>query len=813
MNKYGRFGIQCRGKTWLEPLVIIVYFGCAVAVAANEQSKSENHASQAAAPVSVPGAASAARGVETGAAEASRSSEPSSKTTVVPGIKAEVSSDSGPEAKSIGEDTPPSVNQADTSSTIRTAKPENSVAEENVDFGPYMDQVQRTIRANWYPPFELQSKKLVIAFKIHSDGTTSNLKVVKSGGLLEDSAGLDAIRRGAPFHLLPVGAPESVDISFTFDYHMFSAGDIPAVEKSIARLESTAGDHRVKIQSSVKSLADSYAVSAQDEKAKQAFTKALNLANALYGKNSQESLDVVASEVRLLYSLRKNWKVALEVLRKTAAGMPAGTSVEARARLQSLEAEFVEEPQKHWEAAIHLLTEASQKVKSLKRSNLFSRYTRMLASCFIRADRPDKAVATLNAAVNELLARPSVEVAETLSLAHFLCEVETMAQHDYSGAIVSAEMVYAAFKAKYGEFSRSTVDALDLCVYAANQGTNVDLKKKYEDKRKHDLAQFRIAGWEKVLQSNKSADNVLGYAMCLEDLNKKQALEQYKKGVDQFPTDQRFKQHLDALLTGVSARTEKPSTAVTKSSPGGAPPSSGKAHPTSVARLNNEGVRALNERKFAVAIEKLRAALAIDPSYGFALDNLVIAYNNFGISLQENPAVAIVQFRRASYLKPEDPGTRNNLEVTIEKLGLNARSFGDRIRMAESALAANDPIGGIVEFNEALRLRPDASIEERIKKIALPDGWPKPRNPKAELVERWENQCKLTPSSVDAHMGLSSALVGVGDLNRAAGELKKALALDPQNQPAKAAMESLENQIRKADTVSGGDGAAASPKQ
>lgn len=95
-------------------------------------------------------------------------------------------------------------------------------AEKDVDFGPYMADLQRRIKRAWFPPKGNESKRVMVVFKVHRNGTMSNLRLQKSSGLaIADQAALKAIQNAAPFRTLPDGAPPDVDIQFTFDYNVF----------------------------------------------------------------------------------------------------------------------------------------------------------------------------------------------------------------------------------------------------------------------------------------------------------------------------------------------------------------------------------------------------------------------------------------------------------------------------------------------------------------------------------------------------------------------------------------------------------------
>ncbi len=98
-------------------------------------------------------------------------------------------------------------------------------AQADVDFGPYMADLQRRIKRSWFPPKGQESKRVVVVFKIHGGGELSHLRLEHSSGMsIADQAALKAVENAAPFRPLPNGAPEDVDIQFTFDYNVFGGG-------------------------------------------------------------------------------------------------------------------------------------------------------------------------------------------------------------------------------------------------------------------------------------------------------------------------------------------------------------------------------------------------------------------------------------------------------------------------------------------------------------------------------------------------------------------------------------------------------------
>ena len=98
-------------------------------------------------------------------------------------------------------------------------------AQKDVGHGPYMADLQRRIKRAWFPPKGNESKRVVVVFKVHSDGRLSHLRLEKPSGIaIVDQAALKAVEGASPFKPLPEGSPSDVDIQFTFDYNLFGGG-------------------------------------------------------------------------------------------------------------------------------------------------------------------------------------------------------------------------------------------------------------------------------------------------------------------------------------------------------------------------------------------------------------------------------------------------------------------------------------------------------------------------------------------------------------------------------------------------------------
>jgi len=96
-------------------------------------------------------------------------------------------------------------------------------AQADVDFGPYMADLQRRIKRAWFPPKGEESKRVVVIFKVMKDGSLSNLRLDHSSGVkIADEAALRAVENASPFKPLPAGSSDNVDIQFTFDYNVFN---------------------------------------------------------------------------------------------------------------------------------------------------------------------------------------------------------------------------------------------------------------------------------------------------------------------------------------------------------------------------------------------------------------------------------------------------------------------------------------------------------------------------------------------------------------------------------------------------------------
>lgn len=102
---------------------------------------------------------------------------------------------------------------------------------EEADFSGYLSDMEKRIRKAWFPPRGNENAKIVVAFKLNSAGKVSAVRLKTSSGLMiADTAATDAIKNAGPFGSLPKGAPDKVDIVFTFDYTVFNGGGKASVK-------------------------------------------------------------------------------------------------------------------------------------------------------------------------------------------------------------------------------------------------------------------------------------------------------------------------------------------------------------------------------------------------------------------------------------------------------------------------------------------------------------------------------------------------------------------------------------------------------
>ena len=120
---------------------------------------------------------------------------------------------------------PAETGTADGKDAAGSAQGTSSGESQEIDFGPYLAEMQRRIKKAWYPPRGNESKRVTVKFKLNANGEVSAIRLEKSSGIsIADDAAMSAVEQAAPFGSLPQGSPAKVDIKFTFDYNVFNGG-------------------------------------------------------------------------------------------------------------------------------------------------------------------------------------------------------------------------------------------------------------------------------------------------------------------------------------------------------------------------------------------------------------------------------------------------------------------------------------------------------------------------------------------------------------------------------------------------------------
>lgn len=120
---------------------------------------------------------------------------------------------------------------------------------QDVNYGPFMADLERRIRRNWQAPRMDRSVKIIVEFYVGRNGQLVSaggellspeddlmdaVKILKSSGNPEsDRAAVEAVRLSAPFHAFP--PQEKADllpINFTFDYNVLNPGGSRRASKS-----------------------------------------------------------------------------------------------------------------------------------------------------------------------------------------------------------------------------------------------------------------------------------------------------------------------------------------------------------------------------------------------------------------------------------------------------------------------------------------------------------------------------------------------------------------------------------------------------
>jgi periplasmic protein TonB len=97
--------------------------------------------------------------------------------------------------------------------------PATVAARKDVDYGPFMQDLQRRIQQSWKPASADKADQVVLSFTLRKDGSLvpGSISTVKASGAESEAAARQAVIAASPgFRPLPSGAADQVRIDFTF---------------------------------------------------------------------------------------------------------------------------------------------------------------------------------------------------------------------------------------------------------------------------------------------------------------------------------------------------------------------------------------------------------------------------------------------------------------------------------------------------------------------------------------------------------------------------------------------------------------------
>jgi len=165
-----------------------------------------------------------------------------------------------------------------------------------IDFGPWMAEIQRRIKSNWTPPKLSVSKAAAFDFDVSKAGEISNIETADGGDEAYNKASLAALK-ASTLPPLPVHAPETIRIRFNFDYNVFESSDSKKIKEWEDRVSKadTADNHA--------GLAQAFEEAGNYSRAHAEFAKAIELAPSnSYFKTLSDECDKQLSSMEKMSS-------------------------------------------------------------------------------------------------------------------------------------------------------------------------------------------------------------------------------------------------------------------------------------------------------------------------------------------------------------------------------------------------------------------------------------------------------------------------------------------------------------------------------
>lgn len=191
-------------------------------------------------------------------------------------------------------------------------------------------------------------------------------------------------------------------------------------------------------------------------------------------------------------------------------------------------------------------------------------------------------------------------------------------------------------------------------------------------------------------------------------------------------------------------------------------------------KLNNEGVAALKQNDFQLAIAKLSEALKLDPSYSLAKSNLAIVHNNLGLSYASKDLIAAIrEFHKSMEISPSAI-TEKNINDAMKRLGKDPNSAADREALGDIERKQAEFAGAEYEYEKACSIKDSNALREKRGDIARV----KDRNLAA--VEHYQKAIGLKDTAA-LEVKLGTAFLATKNVGAANQSFRRAMALDPKD--------------------------------
>jgi len=159
-------------------------------------------------------------------------------------------------------------------------------------------------------------------------------------------------------------------------------------------------------------------------------------------------------------------------------------------------------------------------------------------------------------------------------------------------------------------------------------------------------------------------------------------------------------------------------------------------------------------------------------------DKLLAVLHGYAVSLRSQPQAARKQLYQILSIDEAYTKSREHLDTIVESIGMNPKSFNDRLTLARSAAQDGQFEMAIGEYREALRLKSDEPVQSELWDLLT-------QNNLEKQLSSWRDFLKAHPGTAQGHLGLGETLVKLKQPDEARLEFQRALDIDPTCETAK----------------------------